>query len=132
MAGAAGGALELLDGQFASLDGRRIDADVAAGSMPIMPPARAGISAARPNPFARETRFSVDLPFAAMVDVSVHDLSGRRVSVLFHGDLPAGRRDFTWSGAIDRGGRAADGVYFLRLAANGEIVSRKVIMLRSP
>lgn len=126
------GVLELLDGQFAAVDGSRLAVDVTPASMPIVPPVTATLAPARPNPFSRMTHFSVDLPRAAAVDVTVHDLSGRRVAVLFQGELPAGRREFTWSGAIDRGGRAADGVYFLRLAADGQIVSRKVVVLRSP
>ena len=127
-----GGRLDLVDGQFATLGGNRIDVRVPGASMPIVAPVTPTISPARPNPFARATSFSVDLPSAGAVDVTVHDLSGRRVATLFRGELPAGSREFSWRGTLDRGGAAVDGVYFLRLAANGRIVSRKVVVLRSP
>ena len=94
-----GGDVELVDGQFANAAGQRVAVTLAPASIPMVPPDRAQLSAARPNPFARETRFAVDLPRAAHVELSVHDLSGRRVATVFTGDLPAGRREFTWTGA---------------------------------
>lgn len=127
-----GGALELLGGQFAAPDGSRLAVAVADAALPIAPAARMMVSPAAPNPFARETRFTVDLPAAAAVEVAVHDLSGRRVATVFRGPLPAGPHSFEWDGRDDGGGRAAHGVYFLRLAAGGAMVARKVVVLRDP
>ncbi|HEU5323187.1 MAG TPA: FlgD immunoglobulin-like domain containing protein, partial [Methylomirabilota bacterium] len=80
------------------------------------PPTGVELSAARPNPFARATSFTVSLPRESDVQLTVHDLAGREVATLANGRLPAGRRDFTWAGA-----GARDGVYFVRLAVDGEV-----------
>jgi hypothetical protein len=127
-----GGEIELVDGQFAATSGERYDVRVAPSSAPVVPPDRASLTRALPNPFSSETRFSVDLPRAGGVELSVHDLSGRRVASLFRGTLPAGRRDFVWSGVDDRGGRTPQGVYFVRLVAAGETASQKIVLLREP
>ena len=128
----AGGEIELLDAQYTGPAGERLAVQVLPSSMPVVPPDRAQLSAARPNPFARETRFDVDLPRGVHVQLSVHDLSGRRVASLFDGALPAGRSEFSWNGLTDRGGRAAHGFYFVHLNAGGEIASRKIVVIRGP
>jgi hypothetical protein len=83
------------------------------------------LSPARPNPFGRSTSFVVSLPRDAAVELSVHDLAGRRVATLAQGRLAAGRRTFTWDGA-----QAHDGVYFVRLAVDGRVLSTRVALLR--
>lgn len=83
------------------------------------------LSPARPNPFGRSTSFVVSLPRDAAVELSVHDLAGRRVATLAQGRLAAGRRTFTWDAA-----NARDGVYFVRLAVDGRVLSTRVALLR--
>ena len=84
------------------------------------------LSAARPNPFSSATSFTVSLPREANVDLAVHDLAGRRVETLASGRLPAGRKDFTWSGVGSR-----DGVYFVRLTVEGKVYSTRAALLRA-
>jgi hypothetical protein len=92
---------------------------------PPDPPAGIELGPARPNPFARSTSFSVSLPRETDVQLTVHDLAGRRVATLASGRQPAGRRDFTWVGAGVR-----DGVYFVRLTVEGRVYSSRVALLR--
>ncbi len=89
------------------------------------PPGAIALGLPTPNPFTGSTRFSVSLPREAAVDLSVHDLAGRRVATLGSGRLPAGRRDFTWSGAGVR-----DGLYFVRLTVDGRTYTSRVALLR--
>ena len=70
------------------------------------------------------------MPRAAQAQLAVHDLGGRRIATLFSGRLAAGTREFTWDGRADGGSAAPNGVYFLRLAAGGQVVSKKVALLR--
>jgi hypothetical protein len=79
----------------------------------------------RPNPFTLSTTFAIGLPAESDVDLTVHDLAGRRVTTLAHGRLGAGRREFTWDGA-----GARDGVYFVRLTVNGRVLSTRVALLK--
>jgi len=92
---------------------------------PGPPSAKLQLSAARPNPFGTSTTFFVRLPTSALVDLAVHDLAGRRIATITHGTYEAGDHPFTWDGAD-----AHDGVYFVRLAVDGQVLSTRVAMLR--
>ena len=87
------------------------------------------LSPSRPNPFVRETRFSVSTDAVEDADVAVFDVVGRRVSGVFHGRLPAGTTELAWNGYRDDGTRAVAGVYFYRLEIRGRVVSRRLILL---
>jgi hypothetical protein len=69
-----------------------------------------------PNPARDEIRQSLTLASAAHAEWSLFDLSGRRVATLRQGWLPAGRSE------LDARFPAVlpDGVYFLRLAVEGQ------------
>ena len=84
------------------------------------------LSQARPNPFNTSTSFVVTLPGSSQLDLSVHDLAGRRVATLAHGKYSAGRQLFTWDGA-----GVHDGLYFVQLTVNGEVRSTRVALLRN-
>jgi hypothetical protein len=71
------------------------------------------------------SRVRLELPVAADVDVSVYDLSGRRLARLGHGRLSAGSHGLAWDRG-GMGGRAAYGMCFIRMEARpvrGEPVS---------
>jgi hypothetical protein len=86
---------------------------------------RIELGPARPNPFTLATSFTVNLPQAAHVELTVHDLLGRKLATLISGDLPAGRRDATWQAA-----GARDGLYFARLVVGGRVFTQRVALLR--
>ena len=92
---------------------------------PSPPAATLALSAARPNPFSTSTTFFVRLPASALVDLAVHDLAGRRIATIAHATYDAGEHPFVWDGA-----GAHDGVYFVRLTVNGQVLSTRVAMLR--
>jgi hypothetical protein len=79
-----------------------------------------------PNPFSGATRVRFYLPEAEPVSLAVYDVSGRRVRRLVERTVDAGWHDVPWAGDTDTGGRAASGVYFCRLEANG--YNKAVIM----
>jgi flagellar hook assembly protein FlgD len=67
-----------------------------------------------------------DVPRAGVVELSVHDLAGRRVRTLASGTLAAGRHTLAWDGADDGGRRVHPGVYLLRLADGERVQTRRV------
>lgn len=83
------------------------------------------LGAPRPNPFQNSTSFRLSLPQSAHVELTLHDLFGRRVATLLSRELPAGHRDVTWDGA-----GARDGIYFARLVVNGRVHTQRVTLLR--
>lgn len=96
------------------------------------PPVSVAPLVATPNPFRDHTRIDATLPVDATVDleISVLDLSGRRVASLSARAADAGRVSATWDGR-DSGGRPMpSGVYLVRAHAGGTVVTSRVVLLR--
>jgi predicted outer membrane repeat protein len=83
-----------------------------------------------PNPFNPSTTISYYLPQDATVTLAVYDVSGRRVADLVGKAEKKGRHSVTWNGEDRSGSSAASGIYFSRLTAGKETVSKKMILLR--
>lgn len=84
-----------------------------------------------PNPFNPVTEIHYELPACTRVELSVYDVSGRVVRRLVDGSLEgAGRHGVKWDGRDDSGAPVASGVYFCRLEAAGELLTRKMMFLR--
>jgi hypothetical protein len=83
-----------------------------------------------PNPFTTETQLQVGLPSKADVRVDIYDVAGKRVrSVL----APAQARGWTALRILardDHGGALPSGVYFCRIHAGAETVTRKMVVAR--
>ena len=125
-----GGSVAITASEFSALDGTPLLAKIPGTAIPVVIPPGLALSNAKPNPFSNETHFSLDLDRASQVEVTIHDLGGRRVATLLRGSLPAGRHSMSWNGATERGGRAPEGLYFVKCLANGRVVSQKVAILR--
>jgi hypothetical protein len=83
-----------------------------------------------PNPFTRSTLLSFTVQRETTVRITVHDVVGRRVRVLFDGSLPAGPSSILWDGSDATRRQTPAGVYFLRLDAAGRTETAKVIRIR--
>lgn len=84
----------------------------------------------RPNPFNPSTVVSFTMPTSARAELSVYDVSGRKVATLFSGEATAGDHSAVWDGRTDAGETAATGVYFARLSALGSERSVKMVLLK--
>jgi hypothetical protein len=93
-------------------------------------PSEVRLAPVGPNPFRTAATFSLTLPDARRVRVAVYDVRGRRVRELVSGVLPAGSHSVSWDGGTSGGGRAADGVYFVRLDAGDAARTAKVVLTR--
>lgn len=81
-----------------------------------------------PNPFNPATviRFTIGVEQATgHTRLSVYDLLGRRVAVLADGQLAAGTHHVTFDAS-----RLASGIYLYRLESGGEMLNRKMLLLR--
>lgn len=86
---------------------------------------------AAPDPFNPQTQFRFSLDGPAVVDLAVHDVSGRRVRRLMCGETrEAGDHVVAWDGRDDRGQRLASGKYHCRLGAGGAVALRSVVLLK--
>jgi hypothetical protein len=78
-----------------------------------------------PNPFNRRTSITYFLPRDGKVEVALYDLSGQRVRPLLDGVQAAG-----WHTLRLSPHNLAQGVYFVRLQADGQMLTRKIIVMR--
>jgi photosystem II stability/assembly factor-like uncharacterized protein len=83
-----------------------------------------------PNPLFNHTRIRFELPSRLSVDLTLFDLTGRRVVVMITDTLDEGRHEYAWDGRGSSGEAVASGVYFLRLKAGSTDRVRKVVIIR--
>ena len=83
-----------------------------------------------PNPFNPSTTIAFELPVAGGVSLTVFDLLGREIAMLYRGDLPAGAHSLQWDGKNEGGLGVGSGVYIYRLEANGFVQSRKMTLVK--
>jgi len=76
------------------------------------------------------TTLSFALSAEADVELLVHDVCGRLVTVLASGSFPAGQHIAVWDGR-DSGGRGvASGIYFYSLEVGESRERRKMVLLK--
>jgi hypothetical protein len=98
-------------------------------------PTRFSLTQNRPNPVHAGAGTSIRFAIPQSVDAAVTDLSifgvdGRRVRTLVSGVKVAGEHEVTWDGRDDRGQRVASGVYFYRLSAGSFVAQKKLVLLK--
>lgn len=85
----------------------------------------------RPNPFNPRTTIEFALPAAQVVTLVIHDMGGRRISLLHDGMLSAGSHAIAWDGEDDAGRPVAAGVYAARMKTkDGEVRVAKLVLVR--
>jgi hypothetical protein len=83
-----------------------------------------------PNPFNPATTIRYCLPARCRVSLRIYDVSGRLIADLIDQDQTPGRHSITWNGEDTHGRRTASGIYFCRLRAGKQVLSRKMVLLR--
>ncbi|MBN2587343.1 MAG: T9SS type A sorting domain-containing protein, partial [Candidatus Fermentibacteraceae bacterium] len=83
-----------------------------------------------PNPFSAATTFSYNLPTSGDMSLDVYDLSGRLVTTVVSGDQPAGTHTVQWTGGDSHDRPVPGGVYYLRLNAGGQTLTRSCVVVR--
>jgi hypothetical protein len=81
------------------------------------------------RPGVRGARVELELRRAARAELTLHDVTGRRVRSLIGAPLAAGRHAFDWDGTSDAGARSAAGVYWVRAVVEGSAVARRIVVL---
>lgn len=87
-----------------------------------------------PNPFNPLTKIGIGVPEQSQVKVTVYDLMGREVKMLFFGQLEPGYRHVVWNGKDERGMDVSSGVYFVVMEGRGATRSfrdmKKMMLLK--
>jgi hypothetical protein len=102
-----------------------------AGQDALVVPSRLTLDRNSPNPFRAATRIRFGLPRASAVRAEIFDVLGQRIATLVEGArLGPGPHALVWDGRTSRGSLAPSGVYLLRVTADGESASRRIVMVR--
>jgi hypothetical protein len=101
----------------------------ATSSPELTPAVRAVSLEARPNPCAGPTtlRFAVDR--RSEVELTVHDVTGRRLRTLRRGVVTEGSHEVPWDGTGQSGRPLPAGVYFVRMQAGDASISERIVRL---
>lgn len=83
-----------------------------------------------PNPFNPATRIPFLMPTAGAVEVTIFNVNGQRVRAVWSGAKSAGYTEVEWDGRTDSGAPASSGIYFCRLRALGQTLTRKIVLVR--
>ena len=93
-------------------------------------PAGITLDSCHPNPGSGSARLVFTLAASAHVSLVVHDVRGRRLSMVADRTFTTGRHELAWAGSrID--GNDPSGIYFLTLSVNGRAVgTRRWVRIR--
>jgi len=96
----------------------------------VLPPAPLALFQNRPNPFNPSTSIGYYLPAAARVVLEIYDPAGRNVARLVDAVQAKGSHETSWNGRNGTGIVVGSGVYFYRLTAGKETLTRKMVLLK--
>jgi ligand-binding sensor domain-containing protein len=83
-----------------------------------------------PNPFNPSTTLEFSMPAPGQVNLTVYDITGRKVKELVNVSMPAGSHSVVWDGRDANGKAVSSGVYLSRLVQDGRAVSRRMLLMK--
>ena len=83
-----------------------------------------------PNPLPGRAQLRYSLAAEGLVNITIHDITGRQVRTLVSGSRPAGNYTAVWPGDDNAGRELAKGIYFCRFAAGEVRQTSKLILAR--
>jgi hypothetical protein len=84
----------------------------------------------QPNPFNPETHISYYLPKDCQVKLTIYNVLGQRVNILFDGHQHAGIQTLIWDGRDNHGAHLSSGIYFYRLQADDFHQTKKMTLMK--
>jgi len=93
-------------------------------------PERIVLSNNYPNPFNNRTIIPVELPEATKITLTIYDILGNRIRLIYDGIYPPGMHSFSWDGTSSAGVPVPSGVYFCRMIAGSTVQTRKMLLFK--
>jgi hypothetical protein len=95
-------------------------------------PGSFGLNQNYPNPFNPETRIEFTVMEPGPTVVSVFDIMGKRIRVLFDGEIPTpgAQQDLLWNGTDGSGNPVASGTYLVCLQQGRRTDTRRMQLVR--
>ena len=83
-----------------------------------------------PNPFNPVTTLRYDLPEDALVNITIYDMMGRKVSTLVSSQQSAGYKSVQWNATNDAGSPVSAGLYLYMIQAGDFRQTKKMVLLK--
>jgi len=83
-----------------------------------------------PNPFNTTTQVLYAVSDPELIEVSIYDIIGRKVRVLYRGEQPPGRYSLIWDGLNSAGAVLPTGTYLIVLHSRNSFLVRKSFYIR--
>jgi hypothetical protein len=119
----------LTDFTFMPEDALALVAPPQPGETPRATPT-ARMAAAQPNPLNPATSIRYTLETGGHVDITVYDITGRRVRTLVSGAVGVGEHETSWNGRDEQGRPVASGIYLYQLRSGDVVETRRMTVVR--
>jgi hypothetical protein len=83
-----------------------------------------------PNPFNPSTEIKYSVVKGGQGALRVYNIRGEVVRTLREGTFPVGAGSVVWDGKSDSGRQAGSGVYFYRLDVAGQVLTKRMVLLK--
>ena len=83
-----------------------------------------------PNPFNPETTIIFSLPNSGNVSLDIFNIRGQKIRTLVNESMNAGHHQVVWNGTDDFSRNVSSGIYFYRINAGGESLTRRMLLLK--
>jgi len=100
------------------------------GKLAAAIPTEFALSQNYPNPFNPTTEFSISLPEGTQVSLVIYNIMGQKVKTLFDDYAGAGTHIMRWDGTNESDIEVSSGIYFYRVVAQENIVTKKMILMK--
>ena len=83
-----------------------------------------------PNPFNPNTLLRYDLPQSGMVNITIHDMTGRKIKTLVNSAQSAGYKTIQWNGTNDNNKSVSAGLYLYTIQTGNFTQTKKMVLLK--
>jgi flagellar hook assembly protein FlgD len=83
-----------------------------------------------PNPFNPTTQIKYDLPSDSYVNISIYDVMGRKIKLLFNNKQTSGYHSLRWDATNDIGEGVSAGMYIYTIQAGEYRSTKKMVLLK--
>ena len=81
-----------------------------------------------PNPFNPATAFQYNLSESGIIELTITDIIGRKVTTLISGYQRSGNHNVLWTGKDSNGNQVPSGIYFYNLKSGSNIITKKMTL----
>ena len=83
-----------------------------------------------PNPFNPNTLLRYDLPQSGMVNITIHDMTGRKIKTLVNSAQSAGYKTIQWNGTNNNNKSVSAGLYLYTIQTGNFTQTKKMVLLK--